>query len=113
MSGRSAMTAPNEDTLRRYLLGQLSSDEAVTVEAFIDTHPGAIDALHRIPAEDGFTAALRGRTAEPAVAPEAEALARWLEQLPVSTPDADRTRTLGDAESDPEIGRAIEDVCSF
>ncbi|HKB01727.1 MAG TPA: serine/threonine-protein kinase [Gemmataceae bacterium] len=107
------MTAPDDDTLRRYLLGQLPADEAGTVEAFIDTHPDAADALRSIPAEDGFTAALRGRTAEPTVAPEAEVLARWLEQLPVTSPDADRTRTLGDAESDPEIGRAIEDVCSF
>jgi formylglycine-generating enzyme required for sulfatase activity len=103
------MTAPDDATLRRFLLGQLSATEAGTVEAYIETHPDTAVALERLAASDPFVSALRGRTGNPAVAPEAEALARRLECLP-----ADQTRTTGDSDSRVEPGdRTDDDVCAF
>src|SRR3954454_4125143 len=101
------MTAPDEPTLRRFLLGRLSATEAATVEAYIDTHPDTARILDRLATSDAFVRALRGRTDEPAVPAEAEALARRLESLP-----ADQTRPAGDDSSgEPSGPRTEEDVC--
>ena len=103
------MTPPDEATLRRFLLGRLSATQAVTVEAYIDTHPDTARVLDRLVAADAFVSALRGRTGEPAVPAEAEALARRLESLP-----ADQTRSAADDSSGEASGpRTEEDVCAF
>src|SRR5689334_12880287 len=103
------MTPPDEATLRRFLLGQLSATEAASVEAYIDTHPDTARLLERLVTPDAFVSALRGRTGEPAVPPEAEALARRLEGLSESP-----TRTGGsDSSAESGTARTEEDVCAF
>jgi formylglycine-generating enzyme required for sulfatase activity/predicted Ser/Thr protein kinase len=103
------MTLPDEVTLRRFLLGRLSATQAATVEAYIDTHPDTAVVLDRLAAADEFVSALRGRTGDPAVPAEAEALARRLESLP-----ADQTRSVGgDSSGEPSGPRTEEDVCAF
>jgi serine/threonine protein kinase len=105
------MPAPDELTLRRFLLGGLSAGESATVEAFIDTDPDSASILERLKVEDSFTAALLGRTQTSGVDSEVESLASRLVNMPLAT---DRTRTLGasDAESsvDPAITRTSEDM---
>jgi hypothetical protein len=103
------MTAPDEGTLRRFLLGQLSAAEAGTVEAYIETTPEASAVLDRVAAADPFVAALRGRTGEPGVSAEVEALARRLEALP-----AEQTRSRDADSSDDSSGvRTEQDVTAF
>ena len=103
------MPAPDEQTLRRFLLGQLPASEAAPVEAYLETHPDTARDLDRLTADDPLTAALRGRTADPAVPPEAEVLARKLESLP-----AEQTRSAaGDSSGEWSAGRTDEDVTAL
>jgi serine/threonine protein kinase len=99
------MSVPDEDTLRRFVLGQLPAHQAASVEAFIETHPDATTILDRLAADDAFTASLRGRTDRPAIAIEAEDLARRLERLSTIVADSERTRTVGDpgVDSSPDL----------
>ena len=94
-----SLTALDQHTLRKFLLGTLSSGAASTVEALLETHPdGAAD----LTAEDSFTTALRGRTGSLTIPPEALALARQLEALA----DVDATEPADDplAVLDPPRG---------
>jgi formylglycine-generating enzyme required for sulfatase activity len=101
--------APDDLTLRRFLLGQLSATEAATVEAYIETHPDTAVLLDRLVTSDLFVKAFRGRTGNPAVPVEAEALARRLEALP-----AEQTRTAGGDSSGELTGRRTEEnECAF
>jgi serine/threonine protein kinase len=95
------MHRPDEATLRRFLLGQLSEAEAATVEALLETDPSSVEVLERISADDAFTSMLRGRTAEPPIAPETEELARRLAELLISQ-DAEQTKTAGEARSESD-----------
>jgi formylglycine-generating enzyme required for sulfatase activity len=103
------MVAPEEAMLRRFLLGQLSAEEAVSVEAYIDTHPDTTVHLEQLAAPDRFVQSLRGRSGDMTVPSEAESLARRLEGLS-EVP----TRTNGnDSSGDPDVQSTEEDVRAF
>ena len=104
----SCMTATTDDEgAFRFLLGQLSGHQAATVEAYsTPTRTRAAPRPGR--RRRRVRRALRGRTGEPAVPAEAEALARRLESLP-----ADQTRSVGGDSPASRRPPTEEDVAAF
>jgi tRNA A-37 threonylcarbamoyl transferase component Bud32 len=51
---------PDTQALRKFLLGQLSRDEAEVIERYLEAHPEAAGTLIGLKADDTFTASLRG-----------------------------------------------------
>lgn len=111
------MTAPDQATLRRFLLGELSADQSAIVEEYIETHPESAAALTALEAEDSFTIALRRHAELSQGSPEAEELARHFAELASIPLDKLPTRSVGDPSVDsaqiPDSNKSAEDVRSM
>jgi serine/threonine protein kinase len=98
------VSAPDEGTLREFLLGTLAADRAEQVADWLSRDPSAGDSLHRVAADDLLTGLLADTAlAEPA-APSVERIVRSVLQAlhTVEVPPAASTRSaVGGADTHP------------
>jgi hypothetical protein len=101
-------SAPDEETLREFLLGTLAPERAEVVAAWLSSDPSAADCLHRVAAHDALTGLLADATpAESAPPGSVERIVRSVLQAlhTVDLPHAAPTRTGGGGtETHPRTG---------
>lgn len=106
------LSAPDELTLRLFLLGRLTGPEADRVERYLETHPEAADTLRSLAAEDTFTSALRSQPLADEADPEVRTVIARLERLPAGAGERTTTREDG-AESRADVDEDTEDGLQF
>jgi serine/threonine protein kinase len=76
-----SLPRPDEATLRKYLLGELSEAESGAVEQFLESSP-EVPPLPALPADDTLVSALRGQAAEtPPDSAKLRKVMNWLERI--------------------------------
>lgn len=82
---------PDEDLLKKYLLGELDDEQSAWVSRCLEENPALIDTLETLASADTFIASLRGARVAPQDSPQVENLIERLKRLPVAADDAKST----------------------